>query len=360
LIDQKTYGPFIKGPFSFLSDGPIAGLIPRWQLLTWRRLANACLLALSYGFSLLLRRPIVWGRPVSFSFEPTTACNLRCPECISGLRAFTRPTGKASLAVYEQTLDQMAPTAFSLTLYFQGEPLIHPGFFEMVRLAKSRGLFVMTSSNGHFFSWEKAKETVQSGLDQLIISVDGATQSSYAAYRKGGKLDLVVEGIGYLAEWKKRLNSRSPKIVIQVLAFRQNESELAELRRLGLSWGGDEVKIKSAQILDPGKDQFRIPRNTNWSRYQKTGQSGYQLKSPIHNRCKRLWFSTVFTWDARVLPCCFDKDAQQAMGTLEDEPFGTIWRGSRYQQFRQSVLKDRKQHDMCRNCSEGCRVWLST
>ncbi len=228
----------------------------------------------------------------------------------------------------------------------------------MVRLAKTRRLFVMTSSNGHFFTSEKAKETVLSGLDQIIISVDGATQSSYAAYRKGGKLDLVVEGIGYLAEWKKKLNSRSPRIVIQVLAFRQNESELAELRRLGLAWGGDEVKIKSAQILDPEKDHFRIPRKAEWSRYQKQGESGYQLRTQIHNRCKRLWFSTVFTWDARILPCCFDKDAQQPMGALDDETFGAIWKGARYQQFRQSVLEDRKQYAMCRNCSEGCRVWI--
>jgi len=264
------------------------------------------------------------------------------------------------MAHYEKALDEMAPTAFSLTLYFQGEPLIHPEFFEMVRRAKSRKLYVMTSSNGHFFSSEKARETVLSGLDQIIISVDGATQSTYAAYRVGGSLDQVVEGIGWLARWKKKLRSTSPRIIIQVLAFRQNETELVELQQLGLAWGGDEVRIKSAQILDPRKTHHRIPQQKALSRYQKKEQGEYKIRYQLHNRCKRLWFSTVFTWDVKVLPCCFDKDAQQGMGDLAEESFSSIWSGRRYQQFRQSVLEDRKQHAMCRNCSEGCRVWLST
>src|SRR5476651_1099530 len=90
--------------------------------LTPARACNGIKVFSSYMLSSLTGRPIQWGYPVSVSFEPTTSCNLRCPECPSGLRAFTRPRGKLEVNFFRKMIDQLAPELLYLTFYFQGEP----------------------------------------------------------------------------------------------------------------------------------------------------------------------------------------------------------------------------------------------
>src|SRR5579859_2556229 len=75
------------------------------------------------------------GMPVSISVEPTTSCNLRCPECPSGLRSFTRPTGMMKIELFESLITQLAPTLSYLIFYFQGEPYLNTHLLDMVRVA---------------------------------------------------------------------------------------------------------------------------------------------------------------------------------------------------------------------------------
>ena len=99
--------------------------------LTLKRLWNGILVYSSFWLSRLISRPVQWGMPVSISFEPTTSCNLRCPECPSGLREFTRPTGMLQKDFFQQTIDDIAPELLYLIFYFQGEPYLNPHFLEM-------------------------------------------------------------------------------------------------------------------------------------------------------------------------------------------------------------------------------------
>src|SRR5688572_6563129 len=93
--------------------------------LDFRRSANIFKVLGSYYYSRLTRNAVQWGKPISFSIEPTTSCNLRCPECPSGLRAFSRPTGMLQPEVFEKVVDELAPTTPYLILYFQGEPYLN-------------------------------------------------------------------------------------------------------------------------------------------------------------------------------------------------------------------------------------------
>jgi radical SAM protein with 4Fe4S-binding SPASM domain len=70
-----------------------------------------------------------------------------------------------------------------------------------------------------------------------------------------------------------------------------------------------------------------------------------------------MWSSCVFTWNGIVVPCCFDKDAKHQMGSVQNDPFLKIWRSSTYLGFRKGVLSNRSQIDICKNCSEGSKVW---
>ena len=156
--------------------------------LSFRRLWNAGKVLASYYLTRLSGRPIQWGLPMTISIEPTTACNLRCPECPSGLRAFTRETGNLKADFFRKTIDELSRDLIYLIFYFQGEPYINPQFLEMVRYAHQQKLYTITSTNGHFLDDQRARETVESGLDRLIISVDGTTQETYEQYRKEGEL----------------------------------------------------------------------------------------------------------------------------------------------------------------------------
>lgn len=324
--------------------------------LNVRRLWNALQIFTSYFVSKIIHRPIVWGKPIVMEIEPTTSCNLRCPQCPSGLRQFTRPTGMLNMDLYRKAVDELSDELCYLILYFQGEPFLNKQFLDFVKIASEKNIYTATSSNAHYFTDETAKATIESGLDRLIISIDGTTQKSYAQYRVGGDIRKVIEGTQCLVEWKKKLNSQTPHIIWQFIAFRHNEHEIPEIKRMAKEAGVDELGIKTAQIYDYNESDALIPENEKLSRYKHTAE-GYKIKNKLLNQCWRMWKGSVITWDGRVVPCCFDKDAQYVFGNVGEESFSSIWRNERYQAFRQAVLKSRKEIDICTNCTEGTKIW---
>jgi MoaA/NifB/PqqE/SkfB family radical SAM enzyme len=177
---------------------------------TFARLWNACKVYFSFQWTKITGNPVQWGLPISVSFEPTTSCNLRCPECPSGLRAFSRPTGMLQKDFFRETIDDIHQHLLYLIFYFQGEPYLNPDFLEMVKYASEKNIYTATSTNAHYLTDEAARKTVESGLDRLIISIDGTTQDVYEQYRIGGKLDKVIEGTKNIIKWRKALNSKTP------------------------------------------------------------------------------------------------------------------------------------------------------
>jgi radical SAM protein with 4Fe4S-binding SPASM domain len=322
-----------------------------------KRLANAFQIWKSYHQSKSAAFPKINGLPLGISIEPTTSCNLRCPECPSGLRSFTRPTGMLSENIFEQVIDQLAPVLTNLTFYFQGEPYLNPKFLNMVKYASERKVFTSTSTNAHYLTEETSKRTIESGLDRLIISIDGVSQETYEQYRVGGQLSKVLEGTRNILNWKKKLKSRSPHVVFQFLVVKPNENDIPRLYRLAKELDVDEVKLKTAQIYDYRNGSDLIPDNPKYARYKKEGDGTYSIKNPFDNQCWKMWSSSVITWDGKVVPCCFDKDASHVMGDLNAETFSDIWFGPRYHSFRKSILKARSEIEICKNCSEGLKVW---
>ncbi len=325
--------------------------------ITPRRVFNAAQVLTSFYATSWSRRPIQWGKPFTVSIEPTTACNLRCPECPSGLRAFTRPTGNLKEDFFKNTIDEIHKELMYLIFYFQGEPYINPKFLEMVQYAQSKGIYTITSTNGHFLNDANARKTIESGLDRLIISVDGTTQDTYESYRKEGNLEAVLQGARNVVKWKRELKSKTPHIIFQFLVVRPNEHQIPEIYRLAEEIGIDEVKLKSAQVYDYENGNDLIPKNDKYARYElKNGT--YIVKGNIIDHCWKLWHACVITWDDLVVPCCFDKDATHRLGDLKKQTFKEIWFGSAYNDFRTRLLKGRKEIDICTNCTEGCQVWV--
>ncbi len=329
--------------------------------LTLKRITNAFKVLISYYFSKFKHQSFHSGLPISIAFEPTTSCNLRCPECPSGLRSFTRPIGMLQEDIFRKTIDELAPTLLYLTFYFQGEPYLHPKFLEMVQYANTKKIYTATSTNAHYLTPENANKTVLSGLSRLIISIDGTTQETYQQYRIGGKLSKVIEGTKNIIAAKKNLKSNTPHIIFQFLVVRPNEHQIADVYKLAEEIGVDEVRLKTAQIYDYENGNDLIPTIEKYSRYKKEEENNqkptYSIKNTLSSECWKMWHSCVITWDGLVVPCCFDKDAHYRLGDMKKQTFSDLWNSSEYQNFRNLLLKSRSEIEMCKNCTEGTKVF---
>jgi radical SAM protein with 4Fe4S-binding SPASM domain len=321
------------------------------------RITNAAKILSSYYYSRLISRAALSGMPISIGIEPTTSCNLRCPECPSGLRSFTRPTGMLGEDLFRRVIDELKETLTYLTFYFQGEPYLHPQFLSLVRYAADRRIFTSTSTNAHYLNDANARATVESGLNRLIISIDGTTQDTYESYRVGGDLSKVIEGTKRVLEWRKKAKANSLQVVFQFLVVKPNEHQVSDVQALAVKLGVDRVLLKTAQIYDYKNGSDLIPDQDQYSRYRKNADGTYSIKNDFDNNCWKMWQSCVITWDGKVVPCCFDKDAHHVMGDLNQSTFREIWTGESYQRFRSTLLGSRSEIEMCRNCTEGTRVW---
>jgi radical SAM protein with 4Fe4S-binding SPASM domain len=257
---------------------------------------------------------------------------------------------------YQKILDELKDKLSYLLLYFQGEPYLHPDFLDIVKYASCKKIYTATSTNAHFLNPKTADATVVSGLDRIIISMDGTDQETYEKYRIGGHLEKVLSGIQNLSEARKRLRRANPFIILQFLLFRHNTYQINEIKKKARLLGADKLELKTAQVYDFKKGSDLIPDNENYSRYQKEENDQYQIKSSHLNKCWKMWHSCVMTWNGDIVPCCFDKDAQYTMGNIHERPFEEIWNGEKYQDFRRRLFTGRKEIDICQNCTEGLHV----
>lgn len=324
--------------------------------LSLKKLTNYLKLLISFYISYLTKKSIHWGKPTTISIEPTNFCNLGCMECPTGMKTLSRAKGNMNLLAYKNIIDQIYSQLSGLILYFQGEPFLNKDLFEMIKYANSKNIYTYCSTNGHFLDNKNAKLTVESELDELIVSLDGTTQKVYELYRQSGSLQKVLEGAKALVNWKKKLSCAKPYLKFQFLVVKPNEHQIEDARILAKEIGVDKIVFKTAQIYDYKAGNPLIPKNSKYSRYKRQKDGRYEIKSKFKNRCWRMWTNPVITVDGSVIPCCFDKDAKHAFGNLKEQSFKEIWSSEKYESFRLQILTDRKSIDICKNCTEGLKI----
>jgi radical SAM protein with 4Fe4S-binding SPASM domain len=304
----------------------------------------------SYLHSSLTGNAGIKGMPVFVSTELTNNCNLNCPHCSSGSGNMKRKHGFMDPELFKKVMKELAPYLNSVNLYFQGEPMLHPLFFSFIESCDSVNSIV--STNGHYLSVENSEKMAQSQLNKLIVSLDGIDQETYSLYRVNGDVKKVIEGVRNISYAKKKHHS-SLKIELQFLVNRFNEHQVPAIRQLAQNVHA-ELMLKSMQVIDKADIGSWLPSERRFRRY-RLAEGTYELKSSLPDRCARLWFNPVITWDGKVVPCCFDKDAEYVMGDLNQDSFREIWNGPKYRIFRKSILTGRHMIDICRNCTSGLR-----
>jgi radical SAM protein with 4Fe4S-binding SPASM domain len=325
------------------------------KYFTLQRAVNAVKIISSFALSRIVRKPIVWGMPISYSLEPTNHCNLKCPECPSGLGSLTRPLGLLQFEDFKKVIDEIKDTGFYVQLFFQGEPYINKNLPRMIEYAQMNNIYISISTNGHFINDSSVEYVLANAPDKLIFSVDGLDEESYQNYRIGGTFKQADEGLRAIVNLKKKLSMKKPFIEFQFIVMKQNEHQMNYVLEYGKDVGVDKVAFKTMQISSYENALKFLPINKRYRRYSVDNGS-YKIKNRIKNHCFALWRTSVITWDGIVVPCCFDKDAEFELGMINGRSFSDVWKSDEYTKFRSKVLGNRKSVSICTNCTEGSKI----
>ena len=303
----------------------------------------------------MIRKPIVWGMPITYSIEPTNFCNLKCPECPSGTGELTRQLGFLSVENFREIVDQISDTGFYIQLFFQGEPYLNKQLGEMVAYAQKKNVYVSVSTNGNLITPKNIDKLIENVPDKIIFSLDGLDEESYQNYRVGGTFKKADDALNLLIEAKRKLKLKKPFVELQFIVMKQNEHLIEEVNAYCKSRGVDRLVFKTMQVSSYDNAIKFLPTDGKYSRYI-ISNGDYKLKGKQSNHCFALWRTAVITWDKQMVPCCFDKDANYNLGDLRKNSIKEIWKSESYQKFRLGVLTNRKGNPMCNNCTEGLKV----
>ena len=290
--------------------------------------------------------------PVFVSVEPANFCQLSCPECPVGMRQSDAKRGVMQLGDFRRIVEQVAPYAHTMQLFWQGEPLLNERLPEMVQIARDAGLYTIVSTNAQRLDSPTAMALARAGLSRIIVSLDGWTQQTYEQYRRGGNVEKAKEAVRLLRQAKIQTGARVI-IELQCLRLKTNEAEWSTFRREYKRLGADLLTMKTAQLYDYRQGSPLMPSDEKYSRYKwDKRMARYVPKHSLHNRCYRLWSGCVIDVNGNVLPCCYDKSQAHPFGNILalDATLRSIWLGERAESFRRAVLKQRANIPICQNC----------
>ncbi len=285
-------------------------------------------------------RIVLQSKPYLINSEPTNHCMLHCPFCPTGKGEF-REKGFLGLPMFQKMVDQLSRYTYLITFHGWGEPLLHPRLFDMVHYAHQKKICTVVTTNGMLLNRENSQKMIDSKLDVLYISIDGATSESYLKYRKNGNFDQIIENLKTLVQLKKEQKSKTPYIEWQFLVFKHNEHEMEKGSQLAKEIGVDHFILLPAYTENPEFDasapEFRLSKG-----------------SPISKRenCRHLWSTFTVHQNGIIVPCCYDYSEKIAYGNLSDENIETLWNNPVFQESRTFIVTGNADSTLAKTCKE--------
>jgi radical SAM protein with 4Fe4S-binding SPASM domain len=293
----------------------------------------------------------VIGYPVELVIDPCNICNLHCPLCPTGQGRNDRCKGKMSFDNFKRIIDELGAYLYRVDLHNWGEPLLNDDLYGMISYARSHNIQVRVSSNLTVIEGVKAEKLVRSGLDVLIVSLDGASQETYAQYRVGGSFDKVIRNIKMITELKRKLNTPKPFVIWQFLVMKHNEHEILKAEGMAKDLAVNQLDIfpircdMGRELFWDDKTRFEktknwLPRNEKFCVYDSTSGER-KIRS---NTCNFLWVQSAINWNGSVSPCCALYDEKYDFGNAFDTDFKHVWNNDKYRQARY-IARTRKRSD---------------
>jgi MoaA/NifB/PqqE/SkfB family radical SAM enzyme len=299
---------------------------------------KAYLNVLKLRVNMALKREAISSYPVAAFIEPNLYCNLQCPACPTGLRLGLRPTVSIEEELFKATIDDIGDYVFQLYMYNWGEPLLHKRTPEMIAYAKKKEISILLSTNLSIkLTDDYLDRLVLSGLDRMLVSIDGATQDSYAKYRRNGNLELVRENMMRIQRAKQRLGRQTPTLVWQFLVFKHNEHEIEQARALHKDWGADEFIVCGAEMpMEPHNEGFEPSTIPAYNIYHPDHPFQKESERQITGDRACAWLYGVFVLNpnGRVAPCCATPSEKLDFGEYHKGDFFTVWNNETFRRAR--------------------------
>lgn len=297
--------------------------------------------------------------PPTVTVELTNTCNLKCPLCPTGNRSSKRQQGNIDFSSFRKIVDEIAPGTTSLGLHSYGEAILHKDFVKIVSYAGGKGLYTFVDANlNSITTYEKAKKLIDSGIDEIKVSLDGVDQESYSKYRINGSFDTVINAVRWLIEERDKNRGHRPTIKLQFLVMRHNEhlieefKELAHAMGVAYSLGSIWIDLQASDITE--QRQF-LPENKEFSFYRFDKNNNPTLKEGELNYCTHPLRQMLIFWDGTVGFCCMDQRFQVLLGNVLDDGVLKIWNGKKMANMRRRLVDDIHSIPCCKRCPDSIK-----
>ncbi len=299
----------------------------------------------------------IFGYPTQILIEPINMCNINCGLCSAPQQYITRKRLAMTFGNFKAIIDDIKSITHSIYLTNAGEPLLNKDIFKMIKYASKLGLSVSVSTNATLLDKKAILELLDSGLDSLIVSVDGAAKYSYEKFRRGAVFEEVIRNITELCHEKKRFLKNKPFVELQCIVTRYNENEQEEMKRLSRAMGVDRLHFKTLSLcphvygIDVRKkfaEEFLPRRNDVKNRYV-LDNDGAPLSTWSSDTCSYWKKLSVILVDGTVCMCCYDINGEYCFGNVNEASFRQIWNSEKYRHYRNDLMFYKKL-PLCKNC----------
>ena len=327
------------------------------------------------------RPSVVPDLPAVLYIETTNRCDSLCQTCIRTFQTL-EPIKDLTLDELVRIVDQF-PRVERAILHGIGEPLLNPDLFEMIAYLKGRRTTVLFNSDAIGLAEKKRERLIESGLDELRVSLDAATPETYRAIRGVPAFHRVRENVAALTDLRRKLGVNTPIISLWFTTLRNNVHELPAFIRLARDIGADRVNVQRLVYYGQGmaaaeqslhgalsalEHQFlaeatRLAEETGISLCASGSTTPEASLTPDERSrpwsgCQRPWTLSYITANGNVLPCCISpwtaKDYRGlVLWNVFTQQFADIWNGEQYQEFRTRFESD-EPPDPCHGCG---RLW---
>lgn len=315
--------------------------------------------------------------PTTATIDIFDGCQLECPICPTGMKAGGRKPARMYINLFRAVLDQL-PQLQTVYLFNWGEPLMHPQLCLFLNELAKRNVHSVVHSNLSFRkSPEFFMELVESGVNELFVAIDGASQETYGKYRRRGQLSLIIDNINAINSAKAKLWVSTPSITWKFIVNRQNEHERELAKAMAADLGVDIVfddmglgqdlrDWKPNGTLQERMEKWLPLDKSLWAPAMRDGHFESYLDdyADIENRrCSSLWNNIVIDPRGNIYPCCLVTQPANAFGNVNQNAVMDIWNGSSYRHARnvfakQHVATDSNMHIICDTCHMRIRLGI--